>query len=254
MKENENIERGENSITQKHIVHKNANQTAIENALSQDLQINQTRLAHLEASTVAIPGQTEKQTAATAAAVQSIQDNLQNLDTLQHQVRADRTRSDSEKLFILNKNSQAGYETIAAKFALLRTENTARFNQAKSQLFSTTAGNLSALELSMLPQVAAALNKPNGALLTSTPEETKTTLYLLSKYPGLVTSKTIDPSQDAAGLTKDADERFSKEAFDTVQNSLQIEEAANAFELSIATNKAALLPEELIKFLHEQRV
>ena len=253
MKENENIERGKNSLEGKHRQQKSQQQTGIEVALQTDVEQNATHLANLEASTAAI-AQDDKAAAATQVVVDSIQQSLHDLDALQTSLRQDRTRSDAEKLYAFSEKSAAGFETIENHFKTITQQNTARLKAAESQLFSATASSLNAIETSMIQVMGSALNRPDAGLLTGTASETRVTLYLLDHFPGLITNRLVDPMDDGNAIRDAANERFTPDAYAASKNCRDIQEVTDNWGRSIGRNRSALLPETIITELKNGRI
>ncbi len=246
---NKNIERGANSLTGDHITTANPLETATALALENDLLVNQTHLAALQAATENNP---DERVAATGTLVEQ---SLEQLQQLQTSIRNDRTRDNLQKLHLLGSKSEQQYEFITAKFSYALEANKQRFNEARENLFSTTMDDLSTTETALIPALAAALGKANATLLVETQTESKISLWILKNLPGLVQdNKLLDPLQDLAALTKEADERWSPDAFKTVQNCLAIEAAVNDFDRSIGMNKSQSLPEVTLNQLNQTRI
>ncbi len=242
-------ERGANSLGGKDIIQKSQEAVEIEAALAQDFTTNQMALAEFEAATKDNPDDT------IAAAALSIETTLDTLQQLQQAVRADKTRDDSQKLHILSEKSAQSFEFLAAKFASITAKNTQRFNEAKQDLFSTGMHNLTATEVALIPTIAAALNRPDASPLTQTPEEMKLTIWVMQRLPGLVTeNRLLNPDETLPGLIKDADLRFTPEAFQTTQECLALDKATNDMAQSIGRNKSQVLPEATLNQLNQTRI
>ncbi len=247
-----NIEKGINSQTGKVIVMPSPFQEAVTNALSVDADHNKTHMAALELGIEAIKDESLMNGA--AKTLEGLKHNLEALDILQFKVRADRSRTDPQKMQIFLEKSQPIYDNFNAAITKLTQENAAAYAAGVSQLFSQNT-ELSNMELSMVPALAKQLGSPNGKILTETESETRISLFLMSQYPGLLSeNKLLDPTQDAASVARDADQRFSPGAADVVSSRSNLDAALRDMIDSTNRKRSQLLPDQVLQQLKNERV